>query len=118
MQAPKPDPGTIFEHAFGGEVAARHAQISAQHFSKPALRDTVPGGIGKLGALLEIDHEIDGDAGVPGPLGMRRLGAVADEIAGHLASVCGSCSGASGYQSCSQISSQEYGHMVGNRSTA
>ena len=89
MQPPEADPGAVFEHALGGEIAAGHPEIGAEHLGQPALGDAVPGRIGEFGAFLEIDHEIDGDAGVSGPLGMGRLGAVADEIAGHLVSVCG-----------------------------
>src|SRR5947209_6481004 len=100
MQPPETDAGAVFEHAFRSKVAARHAQIRAQHLGQPPLRDAVPGGIRKLRALLEIDDEIDRNAGVSGPLGMRRLGAIADEIAGHLASVVGSSARETGYQSC------------------
>src|ERR1700722_19976341 len=114
MQPPEADTGAIFEHALGAEVAACHAQIRAQHFGQSALGNTVPGGIGELRAFLEIDHEIDGDAGIPGPLGVRRLGTVADEITCHLASVCGSSLLERGYQSCWQISFQEYGHVMGS----
>ena len=107
MQAPKADPGPIFKHALGSEIAAGHAQIRAEHLGQSPLGNTIPGGIGKLRAFLEIDYEIHRNAGVPGPLGVGRFGAVADEIAGHFASVCGSCPGEIGYQSCWQISSSE-----------
>src|SRR5689334_2278783 len=99
IEAPEADARAVLEHAFGGEVAARDAQIRAQHLGQPAFRDAVSRGIGKLRALLEIDHEVDGNAGVPRPLRMRRLGAVADKIAGHIASVGGSSLVVSGYQS-------------------
>jgi len=58
--------------------------------------DAVAGGIGQLRAFLEIDHEVDGDTRAARPLGMRRLGAVTDEVACHFASV----SVETGYQSC------------------
>src|SRR5216683_6143819 len=91
VEAPEADPGAIFEHAFSGEIAAGHTQIPAEHLGQPALGDAVPTRVGELGPFLEIDDEIDGDAGVAGPLGMRRLGAVTYEIACHLASDCGFC---------------------------
>src|SRR5262249_31659411 len=58
-------------------------EVDAEHLGQPALAYTVAVGIGKLGAFLEVDHEIDGDAGIPRPLGMGRLGAVTDEVACH-----------------------------------
>src|SRR5262249_58676269 len=73
------------------------------HLGQPALRDTVSGGVGELRTLFEIDHEIDGDAGVAGPLGVGRLGAVTDEVAGHLASVCAVCDGVRGPAAASRV---------------
>ena len=88
--------------AIRGEVAAAHPQIPAEHLGQPALGDAVPTRVGELGPFLEIDHEIDGDAGIPGPVGVGRLGTVADEIPCHSFSP-----GRSGYQSSRQISSSE-----------
>src|SRR5580692_2438200 len=102
MQPPEAYTGAIFEHALGAEIATCHAQIRAQHLGQSALGNTVSRRIGELRAFLEIDHEIDGDAGVARPLGVRRLGTVADEIPCHSFSP-----GRSGYQSSRQISSSE-----------
>src|SRR5215469_3218062 len=94
MQAPKADAGAVFEHALGTKVAARDPQIRAEHLGETALADAVAGGIGELRAFLEVDHEVDGDASAAGPLGMRWLGAVPDEISCHRFPP-----GGSGYQS-------------------
>src|SRR6516165_953933 len=102
VQAPKSDAGAVFEHALGSKVAARDPEIGTEHLGESALADAIPGGIGELRAFLEIDHEVDGDAGAAAPSGMRRFGAVSDEIACH-----GFPPGRSGYQSSRQISSSE-----------
>src|SRR6516225_11758983 len=83
MEAPEPDPGAVFEHALGTEVAPADPEVAAEHLGQPALGHSVAGRIGEFRTFLEIDHEIDGDAGVAGPSGMGRLSAVTDEVAGH-----------------------------------
>ena len=35
---------------------------------------------GALGALLVVEDELDGDVGLAGPCGVRRVAAVADEV--------------------------------------
>ena len=44
MEPPEADPRAIFEHALGAEVAARHAQIGADHLGQAAFRDAVAAG--------------------------------------------------------------------------
>ena len=89
MKAPEADPGAVFEHALGTEVAPPDAEIAADHLGQPGLGDAISSGIRKFGTLFEIDHEIDSNAGIAGPSGMRRVSAVADEIARHDFSPCG-----------------------------
>src|ERR1700730_11885598 len=89
MEPPPADPRAIFEHALGGEIAAI-AGIGAGALDQPGLRDAVARGVGQLGALFEIDHEIDRDPRLARPMRVRRLGAVADKIAGHFFSPAGS----------------------------
>ena len=79
MEAPKADPGAVFEHALSTEVAPSDPEIAAEHLGQPALGHAVTGRIGELRTFLEIDHEIDGDVGLTRPSGMRRLGAVTDD---------------------------------------
>src|SRR5207244_4245474 len=97
IETPPADPRAVFEHAFGGEVAAI-AGIGAGALDQSGFRDAVARGIGQLRSFLEIDHEIDRDARLARPARMRRLRAVADKIADHFVSP-----GGSGYQSSARI---------------
>ena len=64
----QPDPGAVFEHALGAEVAAGlPASVLALSIS-PVSRDAVAGRVGQLRAFLEIDHEIDRDARLARPV--------------------------------------------------
>src|ERR1700681_3739105 len=92
MEPPPADPRAVFEHAFGGEVAAI-AGVGAGALDEAGFRDAVACRVGKLRTLLEIDHEVDREARRPGPVRMWRRRAIADEITGHFASPDGS-----GYQ--------------------
>src|SRR5437764_833817 len=85
VKPPPADPRAVFEHAFGGEVAAV-AGIGAGALDQASFRDAVALRMGQLRAFLEIDHEIDRDTRFARPARMWRLGAVADKIAGgHMA---------------------------------
>src|SRR5262249_29950167 len=84
MQSPEPDAGAIFEHAFGGEVAAADPEIAADHLGQPSFRHAVSSGVRELRAFLEIDNEIDGDPSIAGPSGVGRLAAVADKVSRHV----------------------------------
>ncbi len=93
MEPPPPNARAVFEHAFGGEVAAI-AGIGTGALDEAGLGDAVACRVGELRALLEIDHEVDRDARPTGPARIWRRRAIADEIAGHFASP-----GGSGYHS-------------------
>src|SRR5215207_1748539 len=97
VQPPPADSRAVFEHALGPEVAAV-AGVGAGALDQPGLGNPVAGRVGQLGALFEIDHEVDRDARVARPARMRRLGPVTDKIAAHFFSP-----GRSGYQSSSRI---------------
>src|SRR5262249_29935447 len=102
-----------FEHALGSQVAAANPEVAAKHLGQPAFGDAVAGREGQFGAFLEIDHEINGDARVTRPIGIGRLGAVADKITAH-----GVSPWRRGYQSPRRMSSSAYGETSGKTSAA
>jgi hypothetical protein len=82
QQAPHADAGTVFEggldHRAAQPCIGREADI-VQHVLGPvvALQQ------GTLTAGFEIQVDVDGDARPPGPKRIRRIGSVAQKVAGH-----------------------------------
>src|SRR5205814_2248698 len=82
LHAPEPDAAAVLEHALGGEIAALHAVVAAASLGERGLREAVVLRV-VFGAFLVVDDEVHCDAGVAGPLRVRRLAGIADEITHH-----------------------------------
>ena len=79
-QPPEADPAAVFEHALAGEVAALDALAKTVRLREADLGEALAVLHGGLRALLVVHDEIDSEACAARPLGVRRVGTVADQV--------------------------------------
>ena len=80
-QPPETDAAAVFEHTFAGEVAPPHALIEAMRLAEAELGVPLPILHGRLGPLLVVHDEVDGEARPVRPLWIRWVRSVPHEIA-------------------------------------
>ena len=81
QDAPEAGAAAILVHRLGREVAAALDRRAARRLGQEDLGGGIAVQDRILPALLVIQHEADRDPGIARPLRMRRVGAVADQVA-------------------------------------
>ena len=81
QDAPEAGAAAVLELRFDREVAAALDRRAARRLAQKDLGRGVAVQDGVLAALLVVQHEADGDAGLARPLRIGRVGAVAHEVA-------------------------------------
>lgn len=81
VEAPETGARTVGEHRLGVQVTPAHHGRRTDQFVKEPLRGAVAFKDALLPAFLVVEDETDRDTGPAGPRGMRRPGAVTDEVA-------------------------------------
>ena len=95
----------VFEQRFDVQVAHARQGVDGPDVSQYRLRMTVAVEHASLATFFVVQHQGYGNAGFTRPVGMRRVGGVADQVAGirvfrgHLASRCGPASRSATIQS-------------------
>ena len=77
---PQACPAAIFVHALRSEVSVALGDTRRTDFRQRLLRPAVAVAHRILGAFLDVENEIQRQTRAAGPIGMRRFGAVADEV--------------------------------------
>ena len=103
MDAPEPGARAVGEHRFDVQVAAPDHGRRADELVQEALGGGIALEDVLLAAFLVVEDEADGDAGAAGPGGMRRLGAVADEVAAHGFQLSPKTPSAASSRTCSEV---------------
>ena len=81
-QAPEAGPRAVFVDRFHAHVPLAEPCLSADDLRQECFRGAVAVEDVVFPALLVIDHELDADPRIVRPARMRRIAAVADEVAG------------------------------------
>src|SRR5262245_31621882 len=81
MHTPEADAAAELEHRLGVRVPAADSRGGADDLVQIRLRLGVALEHRPLAALLVVEDEAESEPGAPGPLRIRRGGAVADEVA-------------------------------------
>ena len=82
---PEADPAAIGEHALGRKIAAWHVRVDAAILGQAPFRGRVAIGHRRFRAFLEVQHKVQREAGAARPFWVGRVGAVADQVAVHVA---------------------------------
>ena len=88
QDAPHAHAAAVLVHAFHAQVARREGW-RVEHLGEKLLAAGVAVQHGVLAAFFVVQHELHGHAGVAGPPGLRRVAAVAQQVAG----IGGGCGG-------------------------
>ncbi len=80
-QSPEAGARAVFEHGFDVGMALSGPGLRPQHIGEERLGGRIAMENIVFAALLEIHHELDGDAGAIGPARVRRIAAIAAQVA-------------------------------------